>query len=88
MEACTTNASLLSVQKEGMPSWQEELDKRQKVLNTGLISFSDGNNFIEPISQLKADTSGMYPEELGTTGPSNPKEKTFDLFLHQDMAPI
>lgn len=61
---------------------------RQKTnsANAGLISFSDGSNFIEPISQLKEDTSGMYTEELGTTGPSNPKEETFD--LHQDMAPI
>lgn len=62
--------------------------QKTKSADAGFISFSDGSNFIEPISQLKADTSGMYPEELGTTGHSNPKEETLDLFLHQDMAPI
>ena len=39
-----------------MPSWQEKLEKRQKALDTGRISYSDGRNLFEPINQLKADT--------------------------------
>ena len=45
-----------------MPSWQEKLEKRQKALDTGLISYSDGSNLFESINQLKADTSSMYPK--------------------------
>ena len=45
-----------------MPSWQEKLEKRQKALDTGLISYSDGSNLFKPIHQLKADTSSMYPK--------------------------
>ena len=45
-----------------MPSWQEKLEKRQKAIDTGHISYSDGSNLFEPINQLKADTSSTYPK--------------------------
>ena len=65
----------------------EEPEKRQKALDSGLLSFRWEQPLRAPYL-AQADAFGMYTEEMEEVLPSGLVKEAYDLFLHRGMTSI